>query len=67
MTNLIDELFVFYINEADGYVEKYISFLPKSVRHFSIRHLLFTLLDIQWMLVEEYVPQRYIDELKGIA
>lgn len=67
MKTLIDELFDFYINEADGYVEKYVSFLPTSVRHFLIHHLLLTLLDIQWMLVEEYVPQRFIDELEGIA
>ena len=52
---------------VDNIVKEYIGFNPQSVREFLIHHIMLLLFDLQWLLVEEYVPQRIIDELEGMA
>lgn len=63
----LHDLFTTYLDYLDKFISEYIPYLPEYWRELIAKYGLNAGLDLTWEATRLYTPQRFIDEIKGIA
>lgn len=67
MRDEIQKMVPEYWEYLNTFIEKYIPYIPKKLADMIIQFGLHVALDVEWEMTRLYTPQRYIDEIRGVA